>query len=245
MKTFLDRPNRNTPFTLIELLVVIAIIGILASLLLPALSKARSYARESLCRSNLKQLGLGLHMYANDYEYLVSGEGSGKYWERDLENYLKIHRDITKKPTEGQLMCPEFRKAGPNGSGHWRGGYVANAHVKKWNAWGQPWSALKSAKFFNSEDTSTRVLAHDGQRSWGWDQSIESCSLVCACTHAYPHGDAPNRKFCSLTNTRMQLARMHNEGSTILMADGHVKYVPMLVSRQAYMARDDLSWYNN
>ena len=70
-----EKRGRGKGFTLIELLVVIVIIAILAAILFPVFARARENARRASCQSNLKQIGLGFLMYAQDYDSVLPSLG--------------------------------------------------------------------------------------------------------------------------------------------------------------------------
>lgn len=153
--------TQKSGFTLIELLVVISIIALLAAILFPVFSRARENARRSSCQSNLKQLGLGILQYAQDFDEIMvpgwldgtcgnttttgevatnGGVGAGKCdenlkWMDMIYPYVK---------SEGVYNCPSARSSYPqykyaNGSNY--GHYSANVtHQLAGDAYSSPFS---------------------------------------------------------------------------------------------------------
>jgi prepilin-type N-terminal cleavage/methylation domain-containing protein len=153
----LDRKHCHESFTLIELLVVIAIISILATLLLPALQKARSYAKTILCVNNLNQFGKAAYFYQDDYGYALTyqlpafpGEPTndlhGPYWGDSLNLYLpgsnsrpgSWHNNV---PGNVKYVCPEVTREDTEGT-NTSTGHAPNQWISSGVAWGSNQSTI-------------------------------------------------------------------------------------------------------
>jgi prepilin-type N-terminal cleavage/methylation domain-containing protein len=111
-------------FTLIELLVVIAIIAILAAILFPVFARARDKAQQTSCLSNVKQLCLGVMMYAQDYDECLTcvqhrtPTAVYAYWYQAIQPYVK-NADIERCPAD-KWTDPGYGYNYPHAGYPWR-----------------------------------------------------------------------------------------------------------------------------
>ena len=140
-------------FTLIELLVVIAIIGILASMLLPALSAAREAARHAFCINNNKQIGLMTHMYADTFENTLPMAKPLNGGTNDLTGgWYQLYTDYRYGARES-FFCPSDDQrvyTDQHRYDYGRISYGHNARMLGGNDWISTWSpASRYAKYAN------------------------------------------------------------------------------------------------
>src|SRR6476661_7875124 len=168
---FLIQKHNSAPkkirsaFTLIELLVVIAIIAILAAILFPVFARARENARRASCQSNLKQIGLGLIQYTQDYDEMTPQEATadGLRWMDEIYPYVKSEQIFVCPSTSSSQKKFVLNSANDVGSYTGNTGYNESAS----DAWSGPfsrtWGGGNQIKLSAIEAPSTTVYVFDGQ----------------------------------------------------------------------------------
>ncbi len=113
MNQSISKRPKSSAFTLIELLVVIAIIAILAAILFPAFARARENARKTSCMSNMKQMGLGIIQYAQDYDEKYPQGYFYKDNAGDTQGYVQWSGSVRPYLKSDQLfVCPSDPSGG-------------------------------------------------------------------------------------------------------------------------------------
>ena len=218
----IEKKNINVfkAFTLIELLVVIAIIAILAAILFPVFARARENARRSSCQSNLKQIGLGIIQYTQDYDekFPIRGvmTGTGAVWT-NVQPYLKSLQ-IYQCPSEPTAPSSDVQADGP-GTYAGDGGtasytdYWYNRHLQRTGGSDDRPVSLSTLEF-----SALTVLAGDGVVGDGNPGNLESGN-----SRYTAWGDPVGTTSFALVTNGVPVTR-HLEGANYLHCDGHVKW---------------------
>jgi prepilin-type N-terminal cleavage/methylation domain-containing protein/prepilin-type processing-associated H-X9-DG protein len=222
------RRPRARGFTLIELLVVIAIIAILAAILFPVFAQARAKARAATCLSNLKQLGVAIMAYAQDYDetfplanYPFPG-GNNTPWQFIVDPYVKANfpQNIANSANQrlSVFFCPDFaRTANGSSVGRPSSSYAANDFVMASNdanylpsTW-RPVQRLASIQF-----PAQTVLLAPSRGNSVWTEGDDTRCTATACVEKRQGGNA---------NFAYVVTRgRHSDGENYLLADGHAKW---------------------
>ena len=216
MNNFSNPKNRTSAFTLIELLVVIAIIAILAAILFPVFARARENARRSSCQSNLKQIGLGLLQYSQDYDEIMPADRSNSNsttWQNFIQPYIKSTQ-IFVCPSGG---ARDTSGTGPNNSAPAGTGYLGNP--LSYYATKIPVGSFASGGFgtwATSEiyPLNMSVFAHPAESIWVMEGEVDRQTFIAlnstgACTNSNQSGQ------CAWFG--------HLTTANFLFVDGHVK----------------------
>lgn len=145
--------SHQRAFSLVELLVVIAVIAVLAALLLPAVVRAKERARQTACWSNLSQINLAFHAYADDHSDALPvlpdpnpyPNGVGAYYKQLVKGYIGL--DGPPSPTEKVFICPSdravFKQVGHAFTSYTFNGYEQDASSLP-RITGQPLGAIRN-----------------------------------------------------------------------------------------------------
>ncbi len=199
--------HREFGFTLIELLVVIAIIAILASLLLPVLSRAKLRARTTHCSSNLRQIGLGLAMYANDNNGFYPESGGTIAWDQiDSVTHCAswMQQIVSGVPNTNVYHCPEDRISSFSYFNGTRSAYVVTGKLSSVDNK----QIRYAAAYVLSGDTSSDHQA--GSSFDPGDADKDDYSQNCV-------GGSAN-------GTPAEPYRIHQNGQNLLFDDGHARW---------------------